>query len=76
MPFYEYYCAECHTKFEARRPMREADAAIECQHCESPRTSRVLSLFATIGSRGQSSAQTTSEGFGGCCGGGSCGCRH
>jgi putative FmdB family regulatory protein len=75
MPLYEYYCAECQTKFDARRPMSEADAVIECKHCHSPRTSRVISLFATIGST-KSNGQTMAESFGGGCCGGSCGCHH
>jgi putative FmdB family regulatory protein len=75
MPLYEYYCADCRTKFEARRPMREADTAIACAECESQRTTRVLSLFAMIGSAKRSDSAMPSANFGGCCGG-SCGCRH
>jgi putative FmdB family regulatory protein len=79
MPLYEYYCADCRTKFEALRPMDRADAAIQCKQCESVRTSRVLSLFATF-NRGESSSSPTlspSSGGqrGGCCGG-MCGCAH
>ena len=78
MPLYEYYCADCHTKFDALRPMSQADVAIQCKNCESMHTSRMLSLFATLTSRKSDNAfQTTSSGFGGgCCGGGSCGCSH
>lgn len=77
MPIYEYYCADCRTKFDARRPMNQADAAIGCKHCESTRTSRILSLFATFSSdKSSGSTQTMSGGFGGCCGGGSCSCSH
>lgn len=76
MPLYEYYCAECQTKFDARRPMSEADAVIECKQCQSPRTNRVISLFAAIGSSTKSNGQAMTESFGGGCCGGSCGCRH
>jgi putative FmdB family regulatory protein len=76
MPLYEYYCADCRTKFEVRRPMREADATVACKQCDSERTSRVLSLFATINSSGTSSMASEGMAAGGCCGGGSCGCRH
>jgi putative FmdB family regulatory protein len=77
MPLYEYYCAECRTKFEALRPMNKADAAIQCKSCESVRTSRVLSLFAAT-SKSEGTAQAFSRnmgGGGGCCGG-MCGCGH
>ncbi len=82
MPLYEYYCAECHTKFEALRPMSKADAAIQCKSCESVRTSRVLSLFAVnTGASGGSSSMPSGGGYpagggGGCCGGGASGCGH
>lgn len=81
MPIYEYYCAECHTKFEALRPMSKADAAIQCKNCESVRTSRVLSLFAVNTGAAGSDRSTPSfgghsHGGGGCCGGGTCGCGH
>ncbi len=79
MPLYEYYCADCHTKFEALRPMSKADETIQCKHCESMHTSRVLSLFAAhTKSEGGSSASAqsfTGHGGGGC-GCGMCGCKH
>ncbi len=78
MPIYEYYCAECQTKFDARRPMSKADAAIQCKNCESARTSRTLSMFAVgSGKSGSVSQSAPAGGFGGggCCGG-ACGCNH
>ncbi|GIK39458.1 MAG: hypothetical protein BroJett011_32910 [Chloroflexota bacterium] len=78
MPLYEYYCADCRTKFEALRPMNKADSAIQCKSCESMRTSRVLSLFAThTKAEGSSSIAPNLSGNrgGGCCGG-HCGCGH
>ncbi|MFN8455414.1 MAG: zinc ribbon domain-containing protein [Anaerolineae bacterium] len=80
MPLYEYYCAECRTKFDALRPMEKADAPIQCKHCESMRTSRALSLFATrtkaeAGSSGGPQNFGNMGGGGGCCGG-MCGCGH
>lgn len=76
MPVYEYYCSNCRTKFDALRSMSEADVAIKCEHCESTRTARVLSMFfAAPGSRSQTSGY--SEGGGGGCGcGGACSCGH
>jgi putative FmdB family regulatory protein len=78
MPLYEYYCADCRTKFEALRPMSKADSVIQCKSCESMRTSRVLSLFAThTKAEGSSASASTFSGpmGGGCCGG-HCGCGH
>ena len=31
MPLYEYYCADCQTKFDALRPMSQADTPIQCK---------------------------------------------
>lgn len=79
MPLYEYYCTDCHTKFEAIRPMRKADAPIQCKNCEGTHTSRTLSLFAAHiqGQAVGSLISTGNNGFrGGCCGGGACGCAH
>ena len=33
MPLYEYYCADCQTKFETLRPMSKADEPIQCKQC-------------------------------------------
>lgn len=76
MPLYEYYCSDCRTKFEAIRSMSKADAPIQCKNCESGRTSRALSLFATHVKGESSSTLAAGNGgmAGGCCGGGACGC--
>ncbi|MEW5960331.1 MAG: zinc ribbon domain-containing protein [Chloroflexota bacterium] len=79
MPLYEYYCADCRTKFEALRPMNKADAPIQCKNCESTQTARTLSLFAahTNGERSASSMAESGNFGGGCgCGSGACGCGH
>jgi len=80
MPLYEYYCADCRTKFETLRPMSKADDPIQCKSCESMRTSRALSIFAahTNGELRAGSAGPAGGNFGGgCgCGGGACGCGH
>ena len=73
MPLYEYYCSHCNTKFDALRPMSEADTAIRCEHCDSQRTARVLSVFfAVSGDR----AVAGMDGGGGCACGGACSCGH
>jgi len=52
MPLYEYVCADCGERFDALRPMRDADAPIDCPRCGGQRTSRGISLFAAISSEG------------------------
>jgi putative FmdB family regulatory protein len=47
MPLYEYRCDGCGRTFEELRSSSQADAAIECPSCESPRTARKLSTFAS-----------------------------
>ncbi len=74
MPLYEYYCADCHTKFEALRPMSQADAPIQCRHCESMNTSRAISLFAAFSKSESGASQAITGAGGGCstCAGGTC----
>jgi putative FmdB family regulatory protein len=55
MPLYEYRCRTCDTRFEARRPMSEATSPIACPEGH-PDTTRLLSLFASVGSAASSSA--------------------
>jgi putative FmdB family regulatory protein len=71
MPLYEYFCRDCDTYFERRRPASEYAAAAVCERGHtSPR--RVVSLFATISSGGSARPEAA-----GCaCGGGACGCGH
>ena len=80
MPLYEYYCSACNTKFDALRPMAQADAPIKCEQCDSQRTARVLSMFFAVGGGDSSSslspAEMRSDSGGGCCSGGHCACGH
>ena len=76
MPLYEYRCPECDVTFEARRPMADASAPIDCPagHVGSR---RLLSVFASTGSASSASsasAPPTSRPMGHGCGGGMCGC--
>jgi putative FmdB family regulatory protein len=73
MPIYEYYCSGCRTKFDALRPMSEADAPIKCEHCASKKTARTLSVV--FAHSGGASAESASSG-GGCACGGACSCGH
>lgn len=70
MPLYEYFCVDCRTKFDALRPMAEADAEIACEECGGVHTSRVLSVFAV--KMGDGAALAPSGGGCGC--GGACAC--
>ena len=45
MPLYEYLCLDCQNRFDALRSMKDADAPIECDQCQSQHTSRLISLF-------------------------------
>ncbi len=48
MPVYEYLCRTCDSRFEARRSMSEAAAPIDCPEGH-PDTTRLLSVFASVG---------------------------
>ena len=68
MPIYEYRCQDCQKQFECIRPMKDADAELECLYCHSNNVKRQLSLFNA------SSEGRPINGSGGCsgCSGGSC----
>jgi putative FmdB family regulatory protein len=52
MPIYEYICLDCKQRFEAIRPMKDADEPISCSSCQGDHTARMLAvLFATGGGR-------------------------
>jgi putative FmdB family regulatory protein len=71
MPLYEYHCETCERDFEKRRPIKEADAPLQCPECASEQVTRKLSLFISFAKSG-SDAQTL--GGGGCSCGGACAC--
>jgi putative FmdB family regulatory protein len=61
MPIYEYICLDCKQRFEALRPMKDADEPIACADCQGEHTSRLLSVFfATSGGK------TVTAGTSGC----------
>lgn len=68
---YEYRCRTCEARFEARRPMADAEAPIACPDGHDD-TVRLLSVFATVGSAARSAAAAPA---GGGCGAG-CACAH
>jgi putative FmdB family regulatory protein len=82
VPVYEYYCSDCHTKFEALRSMSAASEELACASCGATKhVNRTITTFARIGSiaaaggtESGGSASMPDFGSGGCCGGG-CGCH-
>lgn len=79
MPVYEYYCAECDRRFEALRPMSQADAPIPCPRCAASNTRKMISTFAAISRDGGGSRLVASSGQSDCagCAGGHCSsCGH
>lgn len=72
MPLYEYVCRTCDNRFEARRPMAEAGAPIDCPDGHAD-TTRLLSVFASVGRSAPAAGRVTSRPPVGGCGIG-CGC--
>ena len=74
MPLYEYICQECGTHFDALRQIKEADQAIACKHCQSPKTIRKLSVF--FAQSGGKVIAGAGENCGSCAGGNCAHCNH
>ena len=79
MPYYDYVCSDCDSKFEVKRSMNDLDAPATCPECHGHHTARKVSRVAAFahGSDGSVSAVggggCGSCGSGGSCGGGGCG---
>lgn len=56
MPLYEYQCKKCEKKFEMLISLRELDNPVECPHCGSGKTDRLLSTFSAFVGGSTSSA--------------------
>lgn len=69
MPIYEYVCLDCRERFDALRPIAQADIPIACRGCGSEHSSRTLSVFYA-----QSGGRAVAGTLGGCssCSGGHC----
>lgn len=78
MPIYEYICKKCDRKFEAMRPISQADDGISCQFCGSMDTARTITkCFAKSGGTETTFSTTTSGGGCSGCSGGNCAhCGH
>ncbi len=79
MPLYEYQCAACSDRFEARRPFSQANDPVPCPSCASDQTRKVFGTIALVGAAAKDTMTTmaapaTSPGS--CaCGAGGCGCH-
>lgn len=70
MPLYEYICASCDRRFEALRPISQADAPVACPRCATLTTRRAISVCTAISREGGSSRLVAgSSGCAGCAGG-------
>jgi len=82
MPYYEYVCDDCTTKFELKRCIAEIDNPSACPECHSTHVarqmSRVMAFSHGDGDGGSVSALGNGGGCGSCGGGtcGSCGSGH
>ena len=65
MPLYEYKCEECEGKFEALVSFKDADNSIECPHCGSKKTNRLLSTFCAAVGSSSTGAASCSKATGG-----------
>ena len=72
MPIYEYTCQDCQTNFEIIRSMQDADAPLNCEHCQGGNVKRRISLFNAASNgrviAGGSSCSTCSGGTCSTCG--------
>lgn len=77
MPVYEYVCRTCDSRFEARRPMSQAGDPMPCPDGHAD-TTRLLSVFASVGrsvsGSGSALAPAGVGPVGGC--GAGCACAH
>ncbi|MBD3404119.1 zinc ribbon domain-containing protein [candidate division GN15 bacterium] len=62
MPIFEYQCEDCGYKFERLVP--RADSTAACPSCQSERTKKLLSMFASSsGNSGSSAPSCGGRGF-------------
>lgn len=66
MPVYEYQCATCDHRFEALRPMSQADTPLACPRCAAPNARKMISVFAAISRDGGGSRLVAGSGSSGC----------
>jgi putative FmdB family regulatory protein len=78
MPLYEYYCSDCHTKFELLTTFDASTKDIVCKHCHNSNVHRLISVFNARrggdGEFGDGYHWNDAGSSGGCGCGGSCAC--
>lgn len=74
MPFFEYKCADCEKVFTLLQKRDAERTGYACPACESTKTERVFSTFAT-NRGGKSEVACGMPAGGGHCCGPSCGCH-
>ena len=82
MPLYEYYCADCRSKFEVLTSYERSLGDMACTACEGTNVRKLLSVVArpSRGSDGESGDwgdegdDYEGESAGGCSCGGACSC--
>ena len=74
MPVYEYLCDNCNERFDALVRNFDAADSVNCRSCSSPTVHRLISTFAVAGLDDPVTPMQASNGGGGGCCGGSCGC--
>jgi len=78
MPVYEYRCTDCSKRFELFVQQRTMSDSVVCRHCHSPKVTRLVSTFASVGATEAGvDSSSASSGCAGCSGGscGTCGCH-
>ena len=68
MPFYEYSCPDCTTRFSKRRSISQRDNLAECPNCQSMNGTRGISLPMVFSSAEGGRVQMVGGG-GSACGG-------
>ncbi len=73
MPYYEFVCEDCNTKFEMKRCIAEIDDPAACPQCHGNHVARQVSRVMAF-SHGDGGSVSALGDTGGCasCGGGSC----
>jgi putative FmdB family regulatory protein len=77
MPYYDYVCSDCNSKFEIKRCISQIDDPAACPECHSEHVSRQVSKVAAFSHGSGGDVSSLGGGGGGCgcgsCGGGTCG---
>ena len=74
MPYYEYVCSDCNSKFEIKRCISEIDDPAACPECHGEHVRRQVSRVASFSHGEGGSVSSLGGSAGGCssCSGGTC----